>query len=122
MKRDNDLLDEVADLAARIDRFDRAREKPRPTQRPPERVAKAPISPREMATRRWTLAVFLLWGLLVFRLIVVQRWGQASVLELVLGFCFALLCVLGCYGFFLFYAELAKGIWGKLRRKGDGPA
>ena len=43
-------------------------------------------------------------------------------MELVLGFCFALLCVLGCYGFFLFYAELGKGIWRKLRHKSKGPA
>ena len=112
--------DELFDLAARIESFDRARHAPTMIQQRSARPAKANIAPREKAIRRWVLTLIFAWSLLVYAAIFVQRWGKASALELVFGFCFAFVCALVTYGFFLFYAELGKSIWRRLRRGGDG--
>lgn len=112
--------EELTDLAARIDRFEQSRPDPAVIRRPPASPVKAVITPREKAIRRWVLAAILGWCGLICVWIVVLRWGQASVGELVLGPVFALFCALGCYGFFLFYAELGKLIWRKLRPRDDG--
>lgn len=112
--------DKLNDLAARIDRFEKSRPPRATIRKTPASLVKAVITPREKAIRRWVLAAILGWCGLIYAWIVVLRWGQASVWELVLGPVFALLCALICYGFFLFYAELFKLIWRKLRPRHDG--
>ena len=112
--------DELTDLAARIDRFEQSRPASAVIRELPANPFKPIISPREKAIRRWVLAAILGWCGLIYVWIVVLRWGKASVLELFLGAVFVLFCALGCYGFFLFYAELGKVIWRKLRLRNDG--
>ena len=110
---------ELTDLAARIDRFEQSRPAPAMIRELPKGPVKAGISPREKAIRRWLLAAIVGWCGLIYVWIAVLRWGQASVLELVLGALFVLFCALGCYGLSLFYAELGKLIWRKLSPRDD---
>lgn len=115
MKRDSDTADRLSDLAVRIERLDQAvapsDAKKVKSARPP-RVA---ISPGEKTIRRWVLGFFLVWGLLIYGLIVFQGWGSGNALELLIGFAFMLICVAVCYGFNLFYAALGKSFWRKVR-------
>lgn len=115
MKRDSNTADRLSDLAARIDRLDQAAAPPVVKKVERARPPREAISPREKLIRRWVLGAFLVWGLLIYGLMVLQRWGSASTLDLVLGFPFMLVCVAGCYGFHLFYAELGKSVWRKVR-------
>jgi len=106
----------MADLAARIDQFERSHA-PKRSPKAEVRKASAPaVSPLAKAVRRWWRAACLAWGLIIYLLIAVGRSGQASVWELIFGFVFAIVVSLACYAISLFQWELGKGVWGLLRR------
>lgn len=120
MKPEDDLSSRMRDLAARIDRFDQAKAQKSVVQARPEPRAAASISPLEKAIRRWTLALFIVWGLFVYGWMLAASWGRMSAWELIVLFCFTLLSALFSYWIlFFFYVELGKSIWRKLRNRGD---
>jgi hypothetical protein len=120
MKPEDDLSSRMRDLTARIDRFEQAEAQKTVVRAPPEPPAAVSISPLEKAIRRWTLALFIVWGLFVYGWMVVATWGQKSAWELIGLLCFALLSALFSYGLlFFFYVELGKSIWRKLRNRSD---
>lgn len=100
--------DELSELADRIEQFDQARSQRSPIRPHRERPERPPISPRERKMRQWLFAAIAAWGGFVFALIVIQGWGRLSPWELALAAPIVILCVLGCYGFHLFYADLGK--------------
>ena len=109
--------DKVARLADRIDRFDRARSKPSHVKPSGERPKRPPLSPGERKVRRWVFAAMAAWGGLVYALVLVQEWGRPWFL--IFAAFMNVLCIFGCYGFYLFYAELGKSTLRKLRGSKD---
>lgn len=57
------------------------------------------------------------WGGLVYALVLVQEWGRPWFL--IFAAFMNVLCIFGCYGFYLFYAELGKSTLRKLRGSKD---
>lgn len=109
--------DELSDLANRIEQLDQARSQRSPIRPHRERPKRPPISPRERKMRQWLFAAIAAWGGFVFALIVIQGWGRLSPWELVVAAPIVILCVLGCYGFHLFYADLGKSALRRLRSR-----
>ncbi len=120
MKPEDDLSSRMRDLTARIERFEQAEAQKTVVRARPEPPAAGSISPLEKAIRRWTLGLFIVWGLFVYGWMVVASWGEMSAWELIFTFGFTIFSALFSYWIlFFFYVELGKGIWLKLRNRSD---
>ena len=105
--------DDLANLADRIEQFDRAHSTPARIKISRVRPEQTPMSSRERKIRRIVFSAMAVWGALVYTVVLFQNWGRPWFLIFSAGM--ITVCVYLCYGFYLFYVELGKSAARKFR-------